>query len=207
VCRSVDLGLLAVPCVGRPVRCRPPVDTPTDTVKAHLPTPGPSGAGKTHGVWLPSATIADSDYIARQVLLSNVFCGSIWSRDVPRWFRRIQDFELAHAGRCRACRGQQISRHRGQDVGVAGTRRAEAPNRSVPPRWSSLGHPGSDMANVTNYRLESTSTTDVSMRYSNRRTRNASSVAGAVHDGGLARAVACGRRRLVSITGRRWPAG
>jgi hypothetical protein len=38
------------------------------------------------------------------------------------------------------------------------------------------------MANVTSYRLESTSTTDVSMGYSNRRTRNVSSVAGVVLD-------------------------
>jgi hypothetical protein len=74
ICRSRTVGRLLC---WRTRRCRPPVDTPTDTVKAQVPTPGPSRAEKTHGVWLTSATIIDTDYMARRVLLSNVFCGSL----------------------------------------------------------------------------------------------------------------------------------
>ena len=40
-------------------------------------------------------------------------------------------------------------------------------------------------------------TSDLTMRYSNRRTRNLSSVAGAAHDAGLDRGAACGRQRPV----------
>lgn len=47
---------------------------------------------------------------------------------------------------------------------------AEAPKRSIPPWRPSLGHPGSGMGHVTNGRLSSVSTTDVDVRYSNRRT-------------------------------------
>src|SRR5258705_9110380 len=40
-------------------------------------------------------------------------------------------------------------------------------------------------------------TSDLAMRYSNRRTRNLSSVAGLAHDVGLDLGAACGRRRSV----------
>jgi hypothetical protein len=50
------------------------VDAPADTLEAQVPTPGPSQAGKTHGVWLPSsATVIDPECRQRKLLLSTVF--------------------------------------------------------------------------------------------------------------------------------------
>jgi hypothetical protein len=62
---------------------------------------------------------------------------------------------------------------------------AAAPKRSSIPGRPSLGHPSIGMAHVTYVQRTFISTTDVAMRYSHRRTRYFSSVAGAAHDAGL----------------------
>jgi len=102
-------------------------------------------------------------------------------RCLPRWFRRTWDFELGSAG---PCWDQQITRHRRRPHVRLGRSPESGPFRP----WPTLRHPASGMADVTTNRLPSTSTADVSMRYSNRRTRNLSSVAGVrAHDAGLDR--------------------
>jgi hypothetical protein len=145
--------------------------------EAQFPTPGPSQTGKTRA-WPPSAKGIESDSGQQKLVLPNAFCSTMCLSTCRDGF--------AEPGLRAGARGMvrpavASADHATSRAGPAFGTFASAET----PKWSShlwgdprfitrtAEWPTSQTVNST-----STSTTYVDVRYSNRRTRNLSSVAG-----------------------------
>jgi hypothetical protein len=147
---------------------------PTPTCRLNSALPGPGRRGK-HRVWPRSATVIDRDLGQRKLLLPTIVCETLCF--AARRHGSAEPGTSSWGAQDGAARAG-ISRSRDISAGPAFTP-AERQKRSRHPWPTSLGHRSSGIGHSRTGRLRSISTTDVVMRYSNRRTRNLSSAAGA----------------------------
>jgi hypothetical protein len=152
-------------------RSMPPL-THTCRLNSALPTRARRGR---HGVWPSSATGIDPHSLQRKLLLPTIVCEAFCFAACRHG--SAEPGTSSWGAPVRAARAG-ISRSRDISAGPSFTP-AERQKRSRHPWPTSLGHRSSGIGHSRTGRLISTSTTDVDMRYSNRRTRNLSSAASA----------------------------